>query len=178
MKQSLQQSIFLCGFMGVGKSTVGKLLSEKLQAPFYDTDSMICESADASVAEIFANGEENFRLLETEELMKLEFLQPGIVALGGGALKDPANLQMIRKTGTLIYLGAEPSTLHARLAQSDMRPLLRGHTGDARLTKIAQLLEGREVVYKSADLCIQTDGKSAETVTQEILDVLKRGNLE
>ena len=173
MKQTLQQSVFLCGFMGVGKSTVGKLLSEKLQVPFYDTDILISENAGATVAELFALGEENFRMLESEEIQKFEFLPAGIVALGGGALKDPMNLRAIQKNGVLVYLGAEPATLHSRLADSTHRPLLEGHTGDARLNKISRLLEERQIVYKSADIFISTDGKSPEAVSTEIIQELK-----
>jgi shikimate kinase len=174
----MKQSVFLCGFMGVGKSTVGKILALKLNVPFYDTDQMICESAGATVAEIFANGEAGFRQLETEEISKFEYLPKGVVALGGGALKDPVNLRAIQKNGILIYLGAEPATLHARLGDSDSRPLLSGHSGAERLRKIGQLLEGREIVYKSADIVVATDGKSAEEVSEEIMQELKRGNLE
>lgn len=175
MKSEMKQSVFLCGFMGVGKSTVGKLLSEKLQVPFYDTDDMITESNGATVAELFALGEENFRGFESEEIQKIQFLPPGIVALGGGALKDPVNLLAIEKAGVLIYLGAAPETIHGRLEQSNTRPLLAGYTGEARLIKIARLLEEREIVYKSADVVIMTDGKSPEAVCVEIIQSIQKG---
>lgn len=170
----MSQPIFLCGFMGVGKSTVGKLLAQKLKCPFYDTDQMITESAGQTVAEIFLSGEEKFRMLESEEIMKLQVLPAGVVALGGGALKDPVNLRCVQKAGTLIYLGANPATLQARL-QSEARPLLQGHTGEDKLQKISSLLETREIIYQSADITVRTDGKSPEAVTEEILQELKRG---
>lgn len=174
----MRQSVFLCGFMGAGKSTVGKLLAEKLQVPFYDTDQMICETAGATVAEIFAGGEEKFRNYETAQILKFEKLPKGIVALGGGALKESVNLRAIQTTGVLIYLGAEPATLHARLGTSDTRPLLQGQSGDARLKKITQLLAEREIVYKSAHITIATDGKVPSAIAQEIATELKRGQLE
>lgn len=176
----MKKNVFLCGFMGAGKSTVGKCVAKQLSVPFYDTDQMICESAGATVAEIFANGEESFRQLETKELMKLETMPPGIVALGGGALKDPVNLKTVQRSGFLIYLGAEPSTLHSRLQQGEVesRPLLKGLSGEARLRKITDLLTAREVVYKLADLTVKTDGKSTESVCEEIVRELKRGRLE
>lgn len=174
----MKQNVFLCGFMGVGKSTIGKLLAEKLAVPFYDTDQMVTESASATVAELFANSEENFRLLETEEVSKLEFLRPGVIALGGGALKDPVNLHAVQKNGVLIYLGAEPATLQARLSRSETRPLLAGHTGEARLKKITDLLAARECIYKSADITVFTDGKSPDAVCDEIVQELKRGIFE
>lgn len=174
----MKKSIFLCGFMGVGKSTVGKCLATKLAKPFYDTDQMITESAGATVAELFANGEESFRQYETKEILKFESLPAGVVALGGGALKDPVNLRSIQKSGVLVYLGAEPSTLYARIGDSNTRPLLADHTGEARLKKIEELLKAREVIYKSADITIKTDGKTPEKVCEDIITELKRGHLE
>lgn len=163
--------------MGVGKSTIGQLLAESLSLPFYDIDLIITQKTGQSIAQIFSEkGEVSFRDLESDAILSLADQSPGVVALGGGALMNAESLRFIKDVGYLIYLSAELSTLQARLVQSNQtRPLLDSLSAELRSQKIASLLSDREVIYKTADLIIHTDEKEPQTVVNDVLQKLKRG---
>src|SRR3954469_10965926 len=105
--------IFLTGFMGVGKTTVGKLLAKERGVAFIDTDHWIEKHAGKTVAEIFAkDGEERFRELEREALAELaRDSSSRVIGLGGGAILDPANQKILLETGTVVWLRANPETI-------------------------------------------------------------------
>ncbi len=166
--------VFLCGFMGAGKSTTGQKLAQALSVPFYDTDQVIVETAKKSVANIFTDsGEEKFRELESLAIQKVTAQPPGVVALGGGALMNPENLKLIQQAGSLVYLSAKISTLKNRLSEAGaVRPLIANQSEQ----QMAELLQKREAVYKLADLTIHTDEKSAEAVSENIQQELRKRN--
>lgn len=168
--------IYLCGFMGVGKSTAGRLLAEKLGLVFYDIDQKVMKSAGKTISEIFADdGESKFRELETKAIAFIADLGPSVVALGGGALNAPANQKRIKENGILIYLSASLKTLTTRLqSTSESRPLLAGLSDAARAERITTMLQTREAIYKTADFQISTDGRDAAAVAQDILQELRR----
>jgi shikimate dehydrogenase len=167
-----KKRIYLCGFMGAGKSTTGLKLAEKLSLPFYDTDQMIVEATGQSVADTFQQfGEKKFREFESEAIRKVSLQPPGIIALGGGALLNPENLKLIKQSGTLVYLKAEISTLKKRLAEAGaVRPLLTNLNED----QLVEMLQNREALYKSSHLTLQTDEKTPEAVSENLQQELRK----
>jgi shikimate kinase len=157
--------IFLCGFMGVGKTTVGKRLAELRTCRFVDLDRAIEAEAGCAIPAIFANeGEAGFRRRESTALRSLA-LADTVVALGGGALTKSENFEFIASAGILIYLSASVETLMDRLSDAtEFRPLLAGLSLAERRAKILQLMGEREAVYRKAQLEISTDGLSADAV--------------
>jgi shikimate dehydrogenase len=162
--------IYLTGFMGAGKSTVGKRLSEMIKREFVDTDSFIEQSSGKTIAEIFLNGEEQFREMESEAI-KINANKPNtIISLGGGSLKLEDNLKIIKKTGRLIYLKADPMTLESRVsAQNVVRPLLKDLDTEARVERITSLLAERESYYSSADLIVNAQVSNPMEVCFEVI---------
>ncbi|MEZ4387299.1 MAG: 3-dehydroquinate synthase [Candidatus Krumholzibacteriia bacterium] len=150
-------NVVLCGFMGTGKTVVGRLLARLLGREFYDLDAVIEEHAGRSVAEIFAAaGEAGFRSLEREAVLALAPAAGRVLATGGGVLLDPANRQALAAGGRLVLLTASPAVLAARLAGDRARPLLAGASDPA--ARIAELLTARTPIYAGLDVAIDTSG--------------------
>ncbi len=167
--------IFLTGFMGVGKTTIGGSLAKKLGWQFVDTDKLIQEETGLSIPELFKNkGEPAFRELEKNMITKVVSRTKTIVSLGGGALMNPENLNLIQKSGSLVYLSASAETLIARLgAGTAKRPLLAGHPEESA-ERIRALLEIREPIYNRARIKIKTDGKTSVEIADRILKLVPR----
>jgi shikimate kinase/3-dehydroquinate synthase len=163
--------LILAGFMGTGKSTVGRLLAERLHLPFVDCDAEIEAAAGTSIPEVFARiGEHGFRALETEVLTALLQRESAVLALGGGALTTPANLALVRQAGPLICLSADPAIIYRRVqAQAGQRPLLKVAEP---LAKIRELLNSRQSSYARADVEVDTTTLEPAEVVEEVLDWL------
>ena len=148
--------IFLIGFMGSGKSTVGPLLAKMLSRPFVDLDANVEHSAAKTCAEIFADaGEEAFRSLEAQALMALADAEPAVVACGGGIVLRDENRRLLKKLGTTIYLRVTAGEALARIGNTVGRPLLA--TGDPQ--SAATLLRARTGLYRAvADITVDTEG--------------------
>ena len=160
----------LAGFMGTGKTVVGRLLARRLDLPFYDTDALIEARAGMSVAAIFAGqGEAAFRALEREALREVTRAALAVVATGGGAIVDPANRAQLRAWGTLVCLEATPEAILARVGDRVDRPLL---AGPDRLEGITRLLEERAAAYADVDLRVDTTARTPAEVAGLILDAL------
>jgi shikimate dehydrogenase len=166
--------VYLAGFMGVGKSTVGKELSEITKKSFIDTDKVTEENSGKTIAALFSEyGEEVFRKKETESLIEVSKKSDHIVSLGGGALKSAANLKTIEQTGKLIYLEADAQTLEKRITEQGIsRPLLDGLQGEEKLKKISALLNERKSSYDKAHVTVKTAGLSSTQVCFEIISKL------
>lgn len=160
--------VILIGFMGCGKSSVGKELALELDVPFIDTDAMIEKQTGRKISAIFReSGEAYFRDLETLVLKQL--MDSGgrkVIAVGGGLPVRPVNREYLKRLGTTVYLLARPETLVERLEGDDTRPLLQG--GELR-QKIKQLMNDREEIYlAAADIQVATDGKNIYEIVQEV----------
>ena len=159
--------ITLTGFMGSGKTTVGKVLADFLGCPFMDLDDLVVKKAGKSIPDIFAqDGEPAFRELEAQVLRKTvaKYAEStAVLALGGGAVLAPASAALLHEKTVCIYLRATLDTLLARLAgETAGRPL-----ADASL---ADRLASREPIYeKTAHVIIDTDGLSPDEVADEII---------
>ncbi len=149
--------IFLLGFMGVGKSTLGRLLAVRVSLPFVDLDEWIEDKMEMSIAEIFSSyGEPFFRKLEHDNLREItETYDRFVMATGGGLPCYNGNLEMMNKQGLTVYLRASGAELASRLASSlGKRPVLDAMDPAGRYRHIASLLAQREVIYSRAKVTV------------------------
>lgn len=159
--------IVLTGFMGTGKSVVGRRLAERLALPFIDLDHVIEEAAAVTISEIFAlEGEPSFRRRERELIARMADRANCVVATGGGAMLDPENVRNLRTGAILICLVATPAVILERLGADAGRPLLQSPDRSAR---IQELLAQRGVAYAQADLSIETSGVDVEEIVDRIV---------
>ena len=166
-----KNNIILTGFMGAGKTSLGRAAARKLKIPFLDTDQLITEREGISINEIFArHGEEYFRSLETQTLRELKEREGAyILSVGGGLPLRQENRPLLKELGCVIYLSTSPETLAGRLEGDQTRPILRQGEGTRR-EKIERILREREPGYlDAADTVIRNDGKSFYTVVKEIV---------
>ena len=164
---AMRNLVFLTGFMGTGKTAVGRELARRLGRRFVDLDEEIERSAGCSVRDIFArSGEAEFRARERESLERVCRLDAAVVATGGGTPVDPANRRVLRAAGKVICLGADVPTILARVGDGEDRPLLAG-TND-RSARIRWLLDARAEAYADADRRVDTSGRDVAEVVGEI----------
>ena len=160
MSKRRKKNIMLVGYMGCGKSTVGRKAARAFQMEFLDTDEVISQEEGCPVSELFATkGEEYFRKKETELIQRLLKEPKGmLIATGGGLPMREENRSLLKELGHVVYLKCTVETLVKRLSGDITRPLL----ADGNLEeKITSMLEIRNPVYESvADLIIETEGKS------------------
>lgn len=170
--QSKRRNLFLIGYRGTGKTTVGRLLAERLGWQLVDADDEIERQAGCTIAEIFAgDGERRFRDLEQQVVHQLAGRERHIVSLGGGAVLRAENREAIRGAGTVVWLTASAETIHARLAADQSTAARRPNlTSAGGLTEIEQLLAQREGLYRQcADHTLDTDELSPQQIADEIL---------
>lgn len=165
-------NIVLIGFMGSGKTTVGKELAVKMGYTFLDTDQYIEERAGMEISDIFSQkGEAAFRELESLVLKEIAGMDHCVVSTGGGLPMREENRTLLKQIGMVIYLNADEETLWSRLADDRSRPLLRGENPRE---KIHTLLSERAPVYgRIADYAIAVDGSQAEDIAEEIEIIVK-----
>lgn len=168
----MKNNVYLIGFMGTGKSTVSRLLSESLGAAVTDADEAIVRWQDRSIKEIFElQGEEHFRNLETELLRRTGESEPGIISCGGGIVLREENRKLMKKYGVTVLLKASPETIYARVKENTERPVLNSNMSVAYIT---ELMEKRAVYYEEAgEIVIDTDGKTPREISEEIMKKLK-----
>lgn len=161
----------LVGLMGAGKSSVGRLLAERLGLAFLDADIEIERAAGATIEEIFAQeGEAVFRSGERRVIARLLAGPPAVIATGGGAFMDAETRARIRERGISVWLKADLDTLVGRTARRGGRPLLK--QGDPREV-LARLMNERYPVYGEADLVVETGEDPAEAVAARIVAALE-----
>ncbi len=164
-------NIILIGFMGSGKTEVGRRLAQRLGYGFVDTDAMIEQSAGMRIAEIFASqGEAAFRKMERDLILRqLKALDKAVISTGGGMAIFNNNLPRLKKLGKMICLSARPEIILKRLDGQSDRPLI--NTPNPK-EKIEMLLCRRREYYEQADFTVDTSELLADEVVQKILDWL------
>ena len=162
-----QQHIWLLGLSGSGKSTLAPLLAAQLHLPFADTDQIITQSSGRTITDIFqADGEEKFRQLESRVLQEVSIHTSSVISCGGGVILDPANRQIMSRTGLRVYLQVPLSILESRLALATDRPLL---PPDQRANLLAQQLAQRGKWYAESEICLDAQNSTPEEMVQHIL---------
>ncbi|MBB5354462.1 shikimate kinase [Anoxybacillus mongoliensis] len=163
------KAIYLTGFMGAGKTTIGKRLGEVLQLPVIDTDAYIEQQVGKTIATIFAEeGEEAFRAYEREVLKKLP-TEHIVITTGGGIVIQEENRQFMRKHGIVIYLHCELHELFRRLMGDTTRPLLM----ENKKSQMKQLFEQRLPWYHEAHITIDTTNRTVNDIVETIVSLLK-----
>jgi len=167
-------NLIITGFSGTGKSLVAKEVARRLNWDFLDTDDEIVKQTRKPIAEIFRrDGESRFRELERETIRKACQQRQTVIAIGGGAIVDPQNYELLAKDGLIVCLEAKPETIYGRLFQeavyspeTEVRPLL---ATDNPLERIGQLKASRQPYYAKADWAIHTDSLSVSEVAEEVI---------
>ncbi|MEB3359629.1 MAG: shikimate kinase [Synechococcales bacterium] len=164
-------NIYLVGMMGAGKSTVGRILAERMGYRFFDTDTLIEQAAQQSVAAIFAeSGEAVFRQLETQVLSQLAAYQRLVVATGGGMVLSPKNWSFLHY-GVVVWLDAPVDVLYVRLKEDTSRPLLNTPQPQETLQAI---LDVRSPLYQEADVRVPiTAADAPEAIATHTLQAIQ-----
>jgi shikimate kinase len=163
-------NVILVGFMGAGKSTVGRLLARRLGRCFVETDAMITAREGCSIPEIFASrGEPYFRRLEAEVLAALGEKQGHVVATGGGFPCEPGVMDRLLDLGTVVWLAADFDTAYVRANRVGGRPMLAGRSAE----EAAALYRVRQDVYRRAHLALDTTHTTVDAVVGRIVRHLR-----
>ena len=169
----MKENVVLIGFMGVGKTSLGKLLAAKLGRPFVDLDEKIETDAGMSIPEIFARyGERFFREMEKKAVREICTRRNIVIATGGGTVKDAENLRLLKNSGVIVCLTTEPEEIFRRTARKGERPVLDASAED-RLATIRKLLAERQEFYSQADYQVDTTDWSPLQIVNEICEYLK-----
>ncbi len=164
--------IYLIGYMGSGKSTVGKGLAKNLGLIFIDMDDFIEQRNMRTIPKIFAeDGEDGFRKIERKALLELSEFENVVIGTGGGAPCFFDNMEIIKKSGKSVYLKGTPRILAERLKNSKVeRPLIKGKNEEELITFIDETLAKREKWYKQADVVLEFDHDLSD---DEVLEAVK-----
>jgi len=171
-------NLIITGFSGTGKSLVAKEVARRLNWDFLDTDDEIVKQTGTPIAEIFRqDGEARFRELERETIRKACQQRQTVIAIGGGAIVDPQNYELLAKTGLIVCLEAKPETIYERLfreaaysPETEVRPLL---ANDNPLERIRQLKASRQPYYANVDWTVHTDNLNISQVAEEVIRGLR-----
>jgi len=167
------RTIVLTGFMGTGKTEVGSRLAIRLGRAFIDTDELVERRAGKTIARIFADsGEAAFRAFEREAIAEAAERTGAVIAVGGGAVLDPTNVERLRAAGVLVCLTARPETILQRVGDVARRPLLAGEDPRASIDRL--LAERRAAYEAAADLTVDTSDRSVDEVVVEIQQSVAR----
>ena len=160
-------NLVLTGFMGTGKTAVGKLLASRLEWQFFDLDSLIEKEVGMNISKIFARqGEPYFRDLETKTIKLVSLLDNAVIACGGGVVLRKENMEELEKKGKIICLTAGPEIIYERLRDGADRPLLNAANP---LERIKSLMAERAKYYERCNAMISNDGFTVEQTVNAIL---------
>lgn len=166
------KNIVLVGFMGAGKTSVGKLLADMARWSYIDTDDLVEEAAGKTISEIFAeDGEPAFRELETRVLQSLIDKRRSVIATGGGIVLKKENRDLIKQIGVSFYLKASPATIYQRIKNETHRPLLQV---DNPQKKIEEILSQRADIYERMEVVIDTDGLTVKKIAAAIANIVSQ----
>ncbi|ATW24020.1 shikimate kinase [Candidatus Formimonas warabiya] len=167
----MKSNIVLIGISGSGKTTIGKMLAERLQMEFYDTDREIEKLTGKMISQYFAEyGEARFRLEETAMVKKLSQYDHCVISTGGGVVLNRQNIDYLQEKGTLICFSTRPEIILERIKADINRPLF--HNGDP-YQNILRLLRERKKLYQVAELTIDTSDMDFPDVVSEIHEFVK-----
>ena len=163
----MRKNLVLLGMMGVGKTTLGKIVAKKVGLQFIDTDSNIEENCSMKISEIFKRkGEKFFRLEENKEVLKSLKESNSVIALGGGAFIDKTIRNKVLKSAISIWLDADLKDLNERIKRNNKRPLLNEENNQKKINK---LYDVRKNIYKLANHKINCDNLSKESIAKKII---------
>lgn len=176
MSMAKARNIILCGFMGTGKTTVGKLVAARLGWQFADTDQVIEARCGKRVSAIFAEeGEAAFRQMERDLCHEIAASWRGyVIATGGGMVLDATNRELLRRSGCLICLDLPPEHLARRLAGKTDRPLLANPPNGDLVAHIQALLAARAEAYRAVPHHVDTTNLSPYGVSEAVLEIWRR----
>lgn len=167
------KNIYLVGFMGTGKTAVGKILAKSLDKEFVEMDAVIEAREGSEVVDIFAKkGEAYFRKLEKGLLKELSTKKDLVISCGGGLICDQENLKRLKETGVVFALTASVSAIYQRTKEHTHRPILNVEDPQK---KIEELLKGRAPYYAQAQHSIDTDNLFPEEIADKIIAILNHG---
>lgn len=171
--------VYLAGFMGSGKSTIGPILANSLGFEFVDIDKLVEQKAGKRIVDIFStDGEQAFRSIEQMSLKEVAARDHCVISLGGGTIANEENFHLIRESGIIVYLQLSPGEILQRVHHRTDRPLLTAADG-AKLPveeiqqRVMDLLQRREQFYGRADVVIQSDRKRVGATVDEIVRRLR-----
>ena len=166
----MEKHVILVGFMGAGKSTVGKLLAETIGVPFIDSDEWIADKEQATVSDVFATkGEAYFRQLEKAFLDQLAHEQPAVIAVGGGLPCFGDNMLKLKELGLVVYVNTSLQTLTQRLKNdSQNRPLLAAVKDEELFRFVEDLISIRKVFYKMAHVIVPNESNKPKELVEKI----------
>ncbi|MEW5895698.1 MAG: shikimate kinase [Candidatus Omnitrophota bacterium] len=169
-----KRNIVLVGFMGAGKTTIARMLADRLKRRLVSTDDAIVQREGRSINEIFSHdGEKYFRELEACVVADLSAKTNLVVDCGGGVVLRKSNLDVLKQNGVVVHLKTSPETVYSRIKNETHRPLL--NVPDP-LCAIKNLMEQRAMFYAQADWQVLTDGRKADDIVNEIIDIFKRSH--
>ena len=167
-----ERNIVIAGFMGTGKSSVGRILGKRLGRKVLDTDKMIERSERKRIKQIFKErGEAYFRRLESQVVRRVSGKKTVVIVCGGGTIIHSGNLKQLKRSGTIFCLTASPERIAARLKRSKSRPLL---AVAQPLAEIKRLLRLRKPFYKKSDYAIDTDRRTPQQVASRVIHIFQR----
>ena len=169
----MKKHIVLIGLPGAGKTTVGRLVADRLQAGFVDIDNVLIRKEGKPISMIFAEkGEPVFRDMERKEVDTALANEPAVIVPGGGWAAQPGALDAAKPQGYLVYLKARAEVAAGRAEPSGTRPVLMG---DDPLARMRELYQTRDPHYAKADATVLTEAKSAENVAAEVVKLAQMG---
>lgn len=169
------RNVVLIGFMGTGKTSIGKMLATRLGFSFVDLDQYIEQKEGRSIPSIFQEqGEAAFRAMEHEAVLENAKRRNTVIATGGGTVKDASNMEALHATGAIVCLKADVDTILERTAREGERPVLDKEDQGERRQAIEKLLEERKELYTVADFSVNTADLSPLQVVDTIAQQLKR----
>jgi len=164
-------NIILTGFMGTGKSAIGKKLAQRLRMGYLDTDEIIEKREGCKIFQIFQEkGEGYFREIETQVVKEVALWDNYVIATGGGVVLKEENMNALKKNGLIICLSADPETIWKRTSDGQRRPLLNCKNPKER---IKSLLKERRPYYQKADFAIETSKLNNEEIVERIIAIFE-----
>ncbi|MCD8036580.1 MAG: shikimate kinase [Clostridiales bacterium] len=167
-----KENIVLVGFMGCGKTTIGKKLARANDCVFIDMDDEIEKRAGMKITDIFEKyGEAEFRKMETELCEELSVRQGCVIATGGGVIKSEKNMELLKKNGIVLYIKASPEHIYNNIRGDKSRPLLNGGN---KMKKIRDMMEERRPLYEErSDVEADITGMKSSEAVGLIMDILR-----